>query len=136
MRQHERETDCASARARWRIHCCGATVLFRPDVLSLEAVPLPVPRARDAPVVAATSTVLPPHRYAQRDLARLAQEYLPGRRLREGRIERFFDRVGVDARYLALPAERYRDLHGLRERNDAWLEAATELGERAVRTLL
>jgi alkylresorcinol/alkylpyrone synthase len=91
---------------------------------------------RQAPAVCGTSTALPPHRYGQEQLAILAQEYLPAGKLREGTIERFFARVGVEERHLALPVERYRALRGLRERNDAWLEVATELGEKVVRQVL
>lgn len=89
-----------------------------------------------AATIAGTATQLARHRYTQRDLATLACEYLPAGAFRDGTIERFFARVGVDERYFALPIERYRTLSGLRERNDAWLEVATELGETVLRRLL
>jgi alkylresorcinol/alkylpyrone synthase len=86
--------------------------------------------------IAGTATALAPHHYSQRELAALAAQYLPDGSASDGVIERFFARVGVDDRYLALPVERYRELRGLGERNDAWLEVATELGESVVRRLL
>jgi alkylresorcinol/alkylpyrone synthase len=90
---------------------------------------------RDA-TVAGTTTALAPHRYRQRELASLAAEYMPDGPTRPEVIERFFAHVGVEERYLALPAERYRELDGLGARNDAWLDAATTLAETVVRRLL
>lgn len=94
------------------------------------------PDNRWAPTVAGTSTALAPHHYAQKDLAALASQYLPAEVVRAGAVERLFARVGVEDRYLALPLERYRALRGLKERNDAWLEVATDLGERVLQRLL
>ncbi len=114
-------------------------------VRSTSAPPVPVRRngvtrsnpshARSA-CIAGTSTALAAHHYAQSDLASLASRFIPHGALREGTIERFFARVGVQDRYLALPAERYGTLSGLGARNDAWLEVATELGESVLRRLL
>lgn len=106
----------------------------RPFVAEAHARELrPRPGSENAARIAGTATGLAAHRYGQRELAALAEAYLPEGSVREGAIERFFARVGVDERYLALPVERYR---GLGERNDAWLEVATELGETVVRSLL
>jgi alkylresorcinol/alkylpyrone synthase len=102
---------------------------------------LPPPRAwsgekHDTPRIVATATGLPRHRYDQDALAELAASYLPAGTVRDGTIERFFRRTGVRERYLSLPVERYRALRGLGERNDAWIETATALGETVVRALL
>ncbi len=99
--------------------------------------PRPVPRftPRSA-TVAGTATRLARHRYKQKDLAAFACQYLPPGAIGGGTVERFFTRVGVEERYLALPIERYRTLDGLRARNDAWIEVATELGEEVLRRLL
>ncbi|MBL8742294.1 MAG: type III polyketide synthase [Myxococcales bacterium] len=85
-----------------------------------------------AAVVASVETVLPSHRYVQADLARLAQRLLPTQALKEGTLQRLFQRVGVAERYVALPAERYSELSGFGARNDAWLEVATRLSEEVV----
>jgi alkylresorcinol/alkylpyrone synthase len=47
-------------------------------------------------------------------------------------LERFFRSVGVERRYLALPAEQYADLDGLQKRNDAWLASALPLAQQVV----
>lgn len=93
-------------------------------------------RARLAPAVAATAVAFPRHRYTQAELADAAQRVLPPGMLRDGALARFFSRVGVEARALALPAEAYGGLRGLKQRNDAWIEVALELGERAVADVL
>jgi alkylresorcinol/alkylpyrone synthase len=89
--------------------------------------------ARFARVIA-TSVALPQHRYPQKELARRFARVVPG--LDQRVLERVFERVGVRERCLALPAERYPSLRGLEDRSKAWIEVATELGERCVRELL
>lgn len=78
----------------------------------------------------------PAHRYSQIELARAAAQVVPGFEQRAALLERFFARVGVEERHLALPAERYASLHGMESRNRAWIEVATDLGERCLRALL
>lgn len=92
--------------------------------------------ALDAPRTLATSVALPAHRYRQRDLARVAARMMPALQRREGFLERLFERVGVESRNLALPAEEYARLTGLEDRSRAWLEVATDLGLRSISALL
>ncbi|OBG99265.1 stilbene synthase [Mycobacterium sp. E3251] len=49
---------------------------------------------------------------------------------------RFAQTTGVDHRSLALPLSRYPRLSGFTEANDAYLEVAVDLGERAIRSAL
>jgi alkylresorcinol/alkylpyrone synthase len=100
------------------------------------AKPSPAIERAPRPVVVATATALPSHRYAQEDLVRLALDTLPDLGIEPGVLGRFFAHVGVNERFLALPAERYRELDGLETRSQAWLEVATDLGEQALRKLL
>lgn len=51
-------------------------------------------------------------------------------------IARFFRRVGVSQRHLALPAERYATLRGFGDRNDAWIATAVPLGQQALERAL
>lgn len=89
----------------------------------------------NAPSVLVTSTALPRHRYEQSDLVELAQQILPDLDVRERVLRRFFQRVGVEERYLALHAEAYADLNGLERRSKAWLEVAINLGQRCLEDL-
>lgn len=79
---------------------------------------------------------MPPNHYTQSALVDLARELLPDVAIEPAVLARFFRTVGVRERYLALPAEAYRGLDGLEARSKAWLEVATELGERAIRAAL
>lgn len=51
-------------------------------------------------------------------------------------VTRFFDRVGVRERHLALPIERYATLRGFQAKSRAWTDVARKLGERAIRGVL
>lgn len=85
-----------------------------------------------SPCVGGSATALPAHHYSQADLAALARTTLPGLTADEEVLARFFRRVGVTERHLALPAEEYARLDGMEARSKAWLEVSLELGERAV----
>ena len=89
-----------------------------------------------APVVAGTGTALPAHRYGQRELAEVAKRLLPNLEIAPAVIERFFRRTGVEQRYLALEAGAYSKLSGLKQRNDAWIDAAMPLAQRAIERAL
>ncbi|HEY8430656.1 MAG TPA: 3-oxoacyl-[acyl-carrier-protein] synthase III C-terminal domain-containing protein [Sandaracinaceae bacterium] len=69
-------------------------------------------------------------------MARIAARVLPSFERREGFLERFFERVGVVERHLALPAEDYALLSGLEDRSRVWLRVATELGAECITKLL
>jgi alkylresorcinol/alkylpyrone synthase len=88
--------------------------------------------ADERPTVCGTATALPPHRYGQRELAEIARQMLPERDVEPRVLERFFRRVGVEQRFLSLPAHEYASLGGLKRRNDAWLATALPLAETAV----
>ena len=48
-------------------------------------------------------------------------------------LDQLHAHAGVDGRHLVLPLERYYDLKNFGEFNRVWIEAAQELGERAIR---
>ena len=86
---------------------------------------------------AAVASALPAHRYDQSRLTRYLKDEVWAERpeiLR--RIDVLHRNVGVETRHLAYPLERYATLRTFGEFNDAWITAATDLGERAVRTAL
>ncbi|MDZ4266656.1 MAG: 3-oxoacyl-[acyl-carrier-protein] synthase III C-terminal domain-containing protein [Mycobacterium sp.] len=87
------------------------------------------PRAA-APRVAGTAVALTPNRYSQEEVVReLTSAIEPG-------FARFARTSGVEHRSLALTIDRYPRLTGFTEANTAYLDVATELGERAVRSAL
>src|SRR5687768_16898811 len=90
----------------------------------------------DRPCIGAVATALPPHRYGQEELADVARALLPELLLDTATLHRFFRRVGVRQRFLALTAKEYGELRGLGSRNAAWLRVAQGLAEGAVRSAL
>lgn len=85
--------------------------------------------------IAATGTAFPAHWYDQHTLT----EYLVaafGEQRFGARLRKLHSNTRVDGRYLALPLEQYAGLTDFTKCNAAWLQAAVELGERAIRQAL
>ena len=82
--------------------------------------------------VAAVHPVLPQHRYEQSDITRAFIDggIGPGGNL--ALIQRLHTSAQVRTRHLALPLERYGELHDFGAFNDAFLQAAVDLGAEAV----
>ncbi len=86
--------------------------------------------------IVAVHGVLPPHRYEQSKITEaFARMCLPPGR-HPGVLERLHGSAAVGSRHLALPLERYAELSGFGQTNDAFIEVALELGEQAVRGAL
>lgn len=88
-------------------------------------------------LIQAVRTVLPEHRYEQARITEAVRVLLPGDL--PGGVEalrRFHAATGVTGRHLALPLERYGGLGGFTEANEAYVDAALDLGERAVKAAL
>jgi alkylresorcinol/alkylpyrone synthase len=82
------------------------------------------------PSVASVTVEFPPNRHSQDEvIAALADFAGP-------EFRRFAATSGVATRQLALPLSRYRELSGFTEANDAYLDIALELGERALKSAL
>lgn len=83
-----------------------------------------------APHIAGAAVAFTPHRYDQDEVARELTEFT------DPRFLRFAQTTGVHHRSLALPLSRYPRLSGFTEANDAYLQVAVDLGERAMRSAL
>ncbi|MBV9319059.1 MAG: type III polyketide synthase [Mycobacterium sp.] len=82
------------------------------------------------PSIAAVAVEFPPHRHSQDELTAALTD------LAGIEIQRFAANSGVAARQVALPLSRYGELTGFTEANDAYLDVAVELGERALLSAL
>jgi len=80
--------------------------------------------------------VLPPHRYAQADITEVFASVVAAEGVKLRQLERIHRNAGVDHRHLALPLDRYAELVGFGDANDAFIATATELGAAAVRAAL
>ncbi len=82
--------------------------------------------------LAAVRGVLPPHRYPQQQLTELFADLCVPDRTSHALVRRLHDSARVATRHLALPIERYSELVGFTDFNDAFIEVAVELGAEAV----
>jgi alkylresorcinol/alkylpyrone synthase len=83
-----------------------------------------------APSLAATAVEFPPHRDSQRDISMAATGFSGTQ------FEQFIANSGVKFRHHALPLPRYGELSGFTEANDAFVDIALDLGERALLSAL
>jgi len=79
---------------------------------------------------------LPPHYASQEELIAAFRAHWAQKHFNVERLEELHRAVQVTGRHLALPLVDYPALQSFRERNDAWTQAALELGERVVREAL
>jgi alkylresorcinol/alkylpyrone synthase len=82
--------------------------------------------------IAAAAGVLPAHRYSQPQLIEAFSAYWEGFPEQQAFLERVHARTGVNFRHLAFPIERYPEIETWGEANNLWIEAALDLGERAL----
>ncbi len=83
--------------------------------------------------IAGAGSAFPKHYYPQAVLLAALREYWRGQIENPRMLDQLHAHAGVDGRHLVLPIERYYDLKNFGEFNRIWIEAAQELGERAIR---
>lgn len=86
--------------------------------------------------IGSLATALPSRRYPQEILLQAAHLAWDKHLDNPPILDRLFRRVDVDGRHLCLPLEAYPALATFREKNDAWIENARELGCHALRQAL
>jgi alkylresorcinol/alkylpyrone synthase len=86
--------------------------------------------------IAAVGRAFPEHRYGQEEISRHMRALWADHPAVASRLETLYENVRVDARYLALPIEAYARERSFGERNDAWIEASVDLGQRALEDAL
>jgi alkylresorcinol/alkylpyrone synthase len=89
-----------------------------------------------APSVSAVGRALPQHRLDQEQLIAALRGLWAAKHHNVERLEDLHRAVQVGARHLALPLEQYPGLDTFQKCNDAWIVAAQDLGEAAVRDAL
>jgi len=88
------------------------------------------------PHILSTSAALPPHYVDQETLLVAFREQWAEMHFNLQRLEQLHWAVRVGGRHLALPLERYGELDSFAKRNDAWIAAAVDLGEPALKEAL
>jgi len=85
------------------------------------------------PRIASVARVLPPHYVEQAELIEAFKGLWAKDYFNVERLEDLHRAVGVKGRHLSLPLAEYPALKSFGARNEAWIRAATDLGEQAVR---
>lgn len=82
--------------------------------------------------IAGAASAFPKQYYPQKFLLEKLQEYWGDRLKNPALLARLHRNVTVEGRYLALPTEKYYEITTWGKANDAWIEAARELGEQGL----
>jgi alkylresorcinol/alkylpyrone synthase len=82
--------------------------------------------------ISGVGSALPEYRYPQETLTRALMQYWGARLENPEQFQRLHAHMKVETRHLAFPMARYLDFRTFGDTNDAWFEAAQELGERAI----
>src|ERR1700739_804577 len=93
-----------------------------------------VPQEQEAKSVriASVASAVPEHRYPQNVITTAFKSYWNAKLEEPEKLDWLHSRVGVDFRHLAFPLEKYPQFSTWGEANAAWLEAAEDLGVRAI----
>ena len=86
--------------------------------------------------IAAVAPVLPAFVYTQSEITSELAPLISSGPARRAVLERMHAASGIGTRHTALPLERYRELGSFRESNDIFIEVATDLAEKALRSAL
>jgi alkylresorcinol/alkylpyrone synthase len=88
--------------------------------------------------IAGVRSAFPPHRYPQAEFTKMVAELADLDPAQRALLERLHRNSGVNTRHIVLPMAEYRDVHGIGfgATNDRYIEAATDLGEQALRAAL
>lgn len=86
--------------------------------------------------IAGVASALPPHYYPQEVILSALSAYWSNKLENPQLLTRLHARTGVGGRYFVLPLERYYDVTTWGQANDIWVEAAQDLGEKAIRCAL
>lgn len=88
------------------------------------------------PHILSTSAALPPHYVDQETLLDAFRAHWAEKHFNVDRLEQLHRAVRVGGRHLALPLQRYLELDTFAKRNDEWISAAVDLGEKALEEAL
>jgi alkylresorcinol/alkylpyrone synthase len=85
-----------------------------------------------APAIAGVASALPPHFYDQETILAHLERAWAQRHHNLERLRQLHRNVLVGGRHLAVPIDRYDELRTFKQSNDAWIEAAVEVGAEAL----
>lgn len=86
--------------------------------------------------IVSAGTALPPYRIEQREIQDFSKRMFEPNFSDIDRYLPIFENTEIKARYFSKPIEWFEKCHGLKEKNDAYIKMACDLGEKAVRDCL
>lgn len=86
----------------------------------------------DTARIASVGSAFPRHYYPQEFLTNELKAYWNGKLQNPQLLDRLHAHAGVEGRHLALPAEKYKQLTRWGEFNQAWIDCAQEVGQKAI----
>ena len=86
--------------------------------------------------IVATATAFPPHYFLQETVLEALKTQWQNGLENAAVLDRLHSRTGVGGRYFSLPLEQYPPLDTFGKTNNAWIEAAEQLGQSAIESVL
>jgi alkylresorcinol/alkylpyrone synthase len=91
---------------------------------------------QEAMTIASVASALPKNRYTQQELTDELKKFWNGKMDHPKVLDRLHAHVGVETRYLSLPAAEYKNITRWGQANTAWIKTGLELGQAAISTAL
>lgn len=91
---------------------------------------------RPAPLIQSATQTLPEHFTPQEELTAWFKRMWAEKYFNLSRLEDIHKNVKVNSRYLAVPVQKLEQMSSFSERNNAYIECAVDIGERAIREAL
>lgn len=88
------------------------------------------------PKICGVATAVPPYRVTQPEIAEFVSTHFSGKMADFSRLLPVFANSGIESRYFSRPPDWHVQPRSLAEKNDAYIQSATELGARAAAHLL
>ncbi len=82
--------------------------------------------------IVSAASAFPKNYYTQAELLAGLEQYWGDQLVNPQTLHRLYRNIGVDGRYLALPAQAYFDMKTWGQANNAWIDVAVELGDEAI----
>ena len=82
--------------------------------------------------IASVGSAFPKHYYPQKMLSAALKKYWNGRLNNPEVVDRMHAHAGIDGRFLSLPVDAYYEMTTWGQANDAWIECAQDLGQKAL----
>src|SRR3954453_24103347 len=82
--------------------------------------------------IVSAASAFPKYYYPQNVIVDALHQYLGDKFPNPAVLDRLHSRTGVEGRFLALPIEEYANLRSWGQANNAWIQAAEDMGRNAI----